>query len=148
MLLCTEYGEIWNYIGIKVWFISPTLELISGYVNKWELPETVITEEEAYEMIAERDYAWIDTDEEEGLIAFVAVGEKVTVLPPAGQETTEVPSITEEPSVQEIPVEPVIVEEPELTEGENAEQPAEDTEQTASDSQDRKSTRLNSSHAT
>ena len=135
VLLCTEYGEIWNYVGIKVWFIAPTMELISGYVNKWELPETVLTEEEAFKMIAERDYAWIDTDEEEGLIAFVAAGEKVTVQPPAGQEITEVPSIIEEPSVQDTPADPVIMEEPELTEDENAEQPAEDTEQTGSDSQ-------------
>ena len=116
VLLCTEYGEIWNYIGIKIWFIAPTMELISGYVNKWELPEAVFTEEEAYEMITERDYAWIDTDEEEGLIAFVAAGEKVTAQPPVRQEMTEEPLITEEPPVQETSAEPVIVEEPEITE--------------------------------
>ena len=116
VLLCTEYGEIWNYIGIKVWFIAPTMELISGYVNMRELPETVISEEEAYEMIAERDYAWIDTDEEEGLIAFVAAGEKVTAQPAVTQEIVEEPIITEKPSVQETSAEPVIVEEPEITE--------------------------------
>ena len=116
VLLCTEYGEIWNYIGIKVWFIAPTMELISGYVNMRELPETVISEEEAYEMIAERDYAWIDTDEEEGLIAFVAAGEKVTAQPATTQEITAEPIIAEEPSVQETSAEPVIEEEPEKTE--------------------------------
>lgn len=109
ILLGTAFAEQWNSISIQVWFVSPSLEVMTGYVDYRELPEevTVLTEEEAVSRIYEQDYAWVNTGEEEEQIVFVAAGEKAE---------TQVPVIIpEEPPVQELPMEPA-AEEPEETE--------------------------------
>ena len=99
ILLGTAFAEQWNSISIQIWFVSPSLEVMSGYVDYRELQEEVkvLTEEEAVSRTYEQDYAWVNTGEEEQIV-FVAAGEK------AG---TQVPVIIpEEPPVQELPMEP------------------------------------------
>lgn len=108
ILLGTAFAEQWNSISIQVWFVSPSLEVMSGYVDYRELQEevTVLTDEEAVSRTYEQDYAWVNTGEKEQIV-FVAAGEKAE---------TQVPVIIpEEPPVQELPMEPA-AEEPEETE--------------------------------
>lgn len=98
ILLATEFAEQWNWISIRVWFISPSLEVMTGYVDFRTLPEdlAVLTEEEAVSQISERDYAWVNTGEEEQIV-FVAAGEKVVITPIAPVE--QVPVQQEQPAI-------------------------------------------------
>lgn len=98
ILLATEFAEQWNWIGIRVWFISPSLEVMTGYVDFRALPEdlAVLTEEEAVSQTSERDYAWVNTGEEEQIV-FVAAGEKVVITPIVPME--QAPVQQEQPAI-------------------------------------------------
>ena len=86
LLLATEYHELDETTVVKVWLLTEQYEVVSGYVSREALADTICPEEDAYELMFLLPVGIVSTENGEKY-AFVVQGEKVNtpteeVVPP------------------------------------------------------------------